>query len=136
MASKMLKTSVIILAAVMFLLCLCFTCHPISADNTTWKLGDDIVPTPIYDKSVDCDDADLYSYLFLTYSEYDVKIMYGNLKLKHESFDLCNHYWLVVNSDNIQYPYDSGYCIRDEQHLEGFVVSYGKLLYWAKEDQR
>ena len=100
-----------------------------------WKLGKDISPLPVRNSEFDCDDATLFMYLWFTYSGYDTKIMYGNLKKTHEPWELCNHYWVIVNSDNVLYPYDSGYYMPDEQHFEGFVIPYSKLLFWAKVDQ-
>ena len=105
-------------------------------ERLTFELGDRM-PVPavgLISERLDCDDATLYMYYWFKASGYKVDIIKGNLQRTNETWSDDNHVWLLVYSDNLTYPYDLGYYQPDDQHFEGHIISYKRLLYWVMDD--
>jgi len=92
-----------------------------------WEIGDMIEPEPIRTGSLDCEDAALFTYLYLTYKGYDVEGMFGSLS-KGSSYD---HVWVLAEGE---YAYDAGYCIFDDRYKDGVKLTYKHLLQEALRD--
>lgn len=111
---------------------------------TGWKMGDDILPQPLYGTyngvSLDCDDETLYQWHYLVSMGYQAKIVVGILNKTGETYYECTfsaaHYWVIVE-DGVgkRVAYDLGYPFYDAQHFEYYELSYGELLRWAARDQ-
>jgi len=97
-------------------------------DTATFHLGGNMLVMPKQSSEFDCDDGALYMYLYFANLGYEVKIIAGNLDLVNESWRETNHVWVIVMSDGDSYPYDWGYHLPDEQHFEGYPVTYHELL--------
>lgn len=103
-------------------------------EETTFRLGKDMVVRPRGSSRFDCDDGALYMYLYFTSLGYEVTIVAGNLDLTDESWEECNHVWIWVRSHGHDYPYDWGRFCPDEQHSWGYPLTYDELLEEALKD--
>jgi len=106
-------------------------------ESLTFELGDRM-PVPAIDLLLcgkDCDDASLYMYLYFTASGYKVDIIQGNLEKTNETKSQAKHIWVLVHSSNRTYAYDYGYYYYDEQHYEGYLITYKQLLSQAITDR-
>lgn len=97
-----------------------------------WELGEEILPYPFFDKRFDCDDAVLYSYLYLKAlnKDLDIKIVVGRLWYAPQK----QHIWLLVSDNETTVAYDWGIPIENIELYKGREVSYGQLLYYAVKD--
>ncbi len=98
-----------------------------------FRLGDDITPYPPLGNGFDCDDAVLYSYLYLKGLDqgYDIKIMYG----KSPMFLAQYHVWLDVSDNGTRWIYDLGMASQNYDSYKGKRITYSMLLSYAKYDQ-
>lgn len=105
-------------------------------EHLTFELGEMmLVPAvDLISNRLDCDDATLYMYYHFTALGYKTDIIGGNLEETNETKGEIDHVWVLVHSGNQTYPYDLGYYMPDEQHYEGYLISYKKLLYWVMDD--
>ena len=102
-----------------------------------WTLGDPIVPFPYIDgKKLDCDDAVLYSYLWLEdMPNLKVNIMYGILGFYEDgTWIRRGHVWLVVSDNQSSRIYDYGIALPAD-FFKGRKISYAQLLMYANQDQ-
>ena len=82
----------------------------------------------------DCDDNTLYLYQDFTTKGFEVQPIVGNLELTEESLDECNHVWICVKIGGQWIAYDwNGPCF-DEQHYEGYNITYEQLYETATRD--
>jgi hypothetical protein len=88
-------------------------------------------PSPSYD----CDDATLDMYRYFHGLGIETTPIIGNLDLKNEDYDQCNHVWLLVRSGDKEIAYDWGVPRFDRQHYEGYTISLEYLLYAVNEDK-
>lgn len=91
------------------------------------------VPEP--SPSFDCDDSTLYMYQHFTQLGLDCIPIVGNLALTGESWEQCNHAWLLVKIGGEWVAYDWGEPKFDSQHYEGFKISYQDLLRAVAKDR-
>ena len=101
-----------------------------------WELGDEIVPFPFIDgKRLDCDDATLYSYLWLDgLPDLKVQPMYGVLNwLENGVWVRRAHTWLEVSDNETTMIYDYGTAL-PEDFYKGRRISYYQLLIYATND--
>lgn len=96
-----------------------------------WQLGDDIVPYPGIKKWADCDDAALYSYLYLTFLNrgYDIKIYKGTCWGQ-----TYQHVWLLVTENNTSYVYDWGISCTEGEAYKGRRITYKQLVNYVYND--
>lgn len=87
-------------------------------------------PSPTFD----CDDSTLYMYHHFTELGVEVQPIVGNLDMTGESWQQTNHVWLMVKFGDNWVPYDWGYPCFDDQHYEGYGVSYEQLLEAVEKD--
>ena len=76
----------------------------------------------------DCDDATLDMYREFQSRGIQAMPIVGNLNTDNETFDECDHVWLLVQSGDKEIAYDWGLPRFDKQHYEGYVVSLDYLL--------
>lgn len=109
-----------------------YTPTPLDRYLIDWELGEEILPYPFFDRWFDCDDATLYSYLYLRAMNrnLDIKIFYG-ASLYHP---MRGHVWLLVSDNTTTLVYDYGIPIENIGLYKGREVSYGQLLYYAVND--
>lgn len=91
------------------------------------------VPEP--SQNFDCDDSTLYMYSHFTDKGHQVQAIAGNLDISGESFEETDHVWLLVKFGDIWVPYDWGLPRFDEQHYEGYNISYELLCKIAEADK-
>lgn len=102
----------------------------------TFELGDNLPYEAPFSDVFDCDDRALLNYLYFSSLHYEPEIVHGNLDRDNETRSETNHVWILVESDNVTYAYDYDYdFMKNKQYLEGYRISYKKLLYWAMADQ-
>lgn len=87
-------------------------------------------PSPTFD----CDDSTLYMYNHFTELGCEVQVIAGNLDMTGESFEETDHVWLLVRVGDGWQAYDWGYPCFDDQHYEGYAVSYEQLLEVSRRD--
>lgn len=106
-----------------------------AVDNYTmnFQLGDEIIPFPLMKGRFDCDDAVIYSYIYLNglYKEYDVKIMYGR---SYFMPGYKRHVWLDVSDNGTRYIYDWGLPVKEYSAYKGKEIRYVDLLRYAVLD--
>ena len=110
--------------------------HPLNEYALTWQLGDEIVPFPYIDgKKLDCDDAVLYSYLWLEdMPNLKVNIMYGIQGFYEDgTWIRRGHVWLVVSDNETTVVYDYGIAL-PRDYFKGRKISYAQLLMYANQD--
>jgi len=90
------------------------------------------VPEP--SQTFDCDDSTLYMYDHFTELGCEVQIIAGNLDMTGESFEEIDHVWLLVQVGDGWQAYDWGEPCFDDQHYEGYGVSYEQLLEVSQRD--
>ena len=100
-----------------------------------------IIDVPQPSEDFDCDDATLYMYDYFSAQGIQVNAYYGNLNMTGERWTKqeTNHVWLLVNYDgqnnNNWVAYDWGYPYLDEQHYEGYRISYEELCELVEYDR-
>lgn len=113
-----------------------FRPHCESQSASTYRLP----PVPA---TWDCDDLALFTYNFLIddygFNEEDVRILLGNLHIEGEEISECNHVWIICyGRTNEGGPYwmafDWGGLYCDEQHYEGWPITYEELLQAVEYD--
>jgi hypothetical protein len=104
----------------------------ITANFTGFQLGDDIVPQPPAGITFDCDDAIIYTYLYLKGAGYDSKIMYGFDPWAKKSGYYVRHVWIQVG----KYVYDWGLPTTEIDFYKGHEITYRQLLNYALSDTR
>ncbi len=82
----------------------------------------------------DCDDATLDMYQDFESRGIQATPIVGNLNTDNETFDECDHVWLLVQSGDKEIAYDWGLPRFDKQHYEGYVVSVDYLLQAVAAD--
>ena len=85
--------------------------------------------------SYDCDDDTLDMYRDFQRRGIEATPIIGNLNENNETFDECDHVWLLVRSGNKEIAYDWGLPRFDKQHYEGYTVSLDYLLQAVAADQ-
>lgn len=103
----------------------------------TFELGENML-APVVDLLFyerDCDDATAYMLHHFQALGYKVDIIWGNLERTNETKSDCDHVWVLVHSGNQTYAYDWGRYYDDDQHYEGYTISYKKLLYLMMQDR-
>lgn len=91
------------------------------------------VPEP--SQTFDCDDSTLYMYGHFTARGHRVQAIAGNLDMTGESLEKSNHVWLLVEFGDTWIPYDWGYPCFDDQHYEGYKISYERLCVAVEADR-
>lgn len=102
---------------------------PLDSYMMEWELGEEIIPYPPYAKWLDCDDAVMYSYLYLQglYKNLDIKIMKGS----PYGF---SHVWLLVSDNETSIVYDWGLPCEDTTLYKGREISYKQLIGYVYRD--
>lgn len=104
-------------------------------EELTFELGEDMLLLPRSSPEFDCDDSALYMYEYFTSLGYETRIVMGNLDMTDESFYQSNHVWVWVSTpDGGEISYDWGRVSTDEQHRQGYVITYKELLLAAAKD--
>jgi len=92
------------------------------------------VPEP--SATFDCDDSALYMYNYFTSLGYEVTLIKGNLDLTNETLLQADHFWVWVKIKDRAVAYDWGKPYYDEQHYEGYPISYEFLLLACEADKQ
>lgn len=106
-----------------------YTPTPLEVYLINWELGEEILPYPFFDHWFDCDDATVYSFLYLRSvdRDLDVKIMAGRAWGEE-------HTWLEVSDNSTMVIYDWGIPIENTTLYKGREISYGQLIYYIEDD--
>lgn len=88
-----------------------------------------------YPYDVDCDDVALGTWIALERQGYECFGVFGNLELKGESVDDCNHVWIIAEIDGVPCYYENGKGYKlDKRHAEGYRLTKQDLLYFMIND--
>ncbi|MFC2062414.1 hypothetical protein ACFLS8_00470 [Chloroflexota bacterium] len=89
---------------------------------------------PLPSENWDCDDNTLYLYQDFTNKGFEVQAVAGNLELSGESFEECNHVWLLVKIAGQWIAYDWNGPCSDVQHYERYNITYEQLYQTSLDD--
>lgn len=90
------------------------------------------VPEP--SQTFDCDDSTLFLYDHFTSKGHQVQAIAGNVDMSGESFEEIDHMWLLVKFGDTWVAYDWGEPRFDDQHYEGYYISYEVLCLVVEAD--
>ena len=99
-----------------------------------WELGEEIIPYPYVShpkdprRWADCDDAVLYSYLYLKALRKDIDIEIR--KGKDPWYPQYQHVWLLVSDNETSMVYDWGLPCEQTELYKGRRVTYKQLVSW------
>lgn len=105
---------------------------PLEEYLINWELGEEILPYPFFNDEFDCDDAVMYSFLYLKAmnKNLDIKIFFG-VPLHYPR---TPHVWLLVSDNASTFVYDYGIPIENTDLYKGREISYGQLIYYMEKD--
>ena len=105
---------------------------PLEEYLISWELGEEILPYPFFGEWFDCDDAVLYSYLYLKalHGDYNIRIMKGIAWYAPTK----QHLWLLVSDNATTFVYDYGIPVETTELYKGREISYGQLIYYVEKD--
>ncbi len=84
----------------------------------------------------DCDDATLDMHRHFKQLGMESTPVVGNLDMSGETYTQSNHVWLLVKAGNRMIAYDWGKPRFDQQHYEGYKISYDYLVYAVQQDEK
>ncbi len=93
-------------------------------------------PLPAPSATFDCDDGTLNMYRHFQRLGVEASPIVGNLGMDGEEYMECDHVWLMVGSGDKGIAYDWGEPQFDNQHYEGYIISFDDLLYAVAEDRK